>query len=405
MKRINNLYNKIADINNIYKADEKARKCKRKSYGVKKHDENQLGDNFNLYLDLCNQEYRTSKYTTFKIYEPKERVIFRLPYYPDRITHHAIMNIMEPIWVNIFTKDTYSCIKGRGIHALSKNLKNDLINHPKETEYCLKLDIRKFYPSINHDILKEIIRKKIKDKSLLKLLDEIIDSAEGVPIGNYLSQFFANLYLAYFDHWVKEELKVKFYYRYADDIVLLSNDKSKLRSWLLAIKLYLTNVLDLKVKDNYQIFPVESHGIDFVGYVFRHKYTKLRKNTKKKIWKLVNALEKKKISISRFKRSMASYAGWLKYCDSKNLLRKIELLTGIRYSNWNGGNITFSDIVYKWIYLVTVETRKGYYIMHFMYRNKAYSIKSKDVGLFNFLRQINRFPAKIKLTHVYSSKT
>lgn len=113
------------------------------------------------------------------------------------------------------------------------------------------MDIKKFYPSVNHDILKAIIRKKIKDDDLLWLLDEIIDSADGVPIGNYLSQFFANLYMAYFDHWVKEELKVKYYYRYADDIVLLSDSKDQLRNWLLAIKVYLTNMLKLKLKDNY----------------------------------------------------------------------------------------------------------------------------------------------------------
>lgn len=113
------------------------------------------------------------------------------------------------------------------------------------------MDIRKFYPSVNHDILKAIIRKKIKDNDLLWLLDEIIDSADGVPIGNYLSQFFANLYMAYFDHWVKEELKAKYYYRYADDIVLLSDSKDQLRNWLLAIKVYLTSMLKLKLKDNY----------------------------------------------------------------------------------------------------------------------------------------------------------
>lgn len=132
---------------------------------------------------------------------------------------------MEPIWVKIFTRDTYSCIKGRGIHALVCKLKKDLRSDVEGTKYCAKMDIKKFYPSITHSILKEIIEKKIKDKKLLKLLFEIVDSADGVPIGNYLSQFFANLYMAYFDHWVKEELKVKYYYRYADDIVLLSNDK------------------------------------------------------------------------------------------------------------------------------------------------------------------------------------
>ena len=113
------------------------------------------------------------------------------------------------------------------------------------------MHIKKFYPSINHAVLKRILKKKIKDKKLLKLLGEVIDSADGVPIGNYLSQFFANLYMAYFDHWVKEELKVKYYYRYADDIVILSDNKNQLRSWLVAIKLYLTHELQLKLKDNY----------------------------------------------------------------------------------------------------------------------------------------------------------
>jgi retron-type reverse transcriptase len=129
-----------------------------------------------LQRKLINGEYETSEYYVFKIYEPKEREIFKLPYYPDRIVHHAIMNIMEPIWVSAFVKGTYSCIRNRGIHKALKDVKfalKDEIN----TQYCLKLDIRKFYHSIDHDILKTIIRKKIKDKRLLSLLDEIIESA------------------------------------------------------------------------------------------------------------------------------------------------------------------------------------------------------------------------------------
>ena len=118
MKRLNNLYKNIYDINNINDADNKARKCKRNSYGVRKHDENRDLDNISLSEVLKSQDYHTSKYTTYTIYEPKERLIFRLPYYPDRITHHAIMNVMEPIWTKLFTRDTYSCIKGRGIHTL-----------------------------------------------------------------------------------------------------------------------------------------------------------------------------------------------------------------------------------------------------------------------------------------------
>lgn len=187
MKRINNLYPLIYAPENIELADDKARRCKRNRYGVRHHDENRAIDNFVLHLSLRNEDYHTSEYTTYKIYEPKERLIFRLPYYPDRIMHHTIMNIMEPIWMKIFTRDTYSCIKNRGIHALIKQLSKDLRSDPNGTMYCLKLDIKKFYPSINHDILKDILKKKIKDKQVINLLFEIVDSAEGVPIGNYLS--------------------------------------------------------------------------------------------------------------------------------------------------------------------------------------------------------------------------
>ncbi len=397
MKRINNIYPLIYGAKNIDLADNKARKCKRTRYGVRKHDENREWDNFELYLILKNEQYKTSEYTTYKIYEPKERLIFRLPYYPDRITHHAIMNIMEPIWVKIFTKDTYSCIKGRGIHALVKQLQSDLRNDPDGTMYCAKMDIRKFYPSITHSILKEIVRKKLKDKSLLKLLDEIIDSSEGVPIGNYLSQFFANLYMAYFDHWVKEELKVKYYYRYADDIVLLSNDKNQLRNWVLAIKVYLTNVLNLKLKDNYQIYPVESRGVDFVGYVCYHDYTLLRKSIKLKLWKLINAYKEKKMSKSKLQLRLASYFGWLKYCDSKNLLKKIYQETNIWYSGWNGVETNISKLKRRWIYVVNVEPRKKYFIVQFIYNGNPYYFKSTNKQLFGYFYSISKFPVSIKI--------
>lgn len=161
------------------------------------------------------------------------------------------MNTLEPIWLSIFTKNTYSCIKNRGIHKLVNNLKKALKSDPEGTKYCLKLDIKKFYPSINHDILKQIIRYKIKDEELLQLLDEIIDSAEGVPIGNYLSQFFANLYLAYFDHWIKEILKVIYYFRYCDDITILGSSKEELHEYFLKIQEYLEVNLKLQVKPNW----------------------------------------------------------------------------------------------------------------------------------------------------------
>lgn len=397
MKRINNLYPLIYDSKNIELADNKARKCKRQRYGVSKHDQNREDDNQKLSETLKNKEYKTSPYTTYTIFEPKERLIFRLPYYPDRITHHAIMNIMEPIWVKIFTKDTYSCIKTRGIHSLVKQLQEDLRNDPEGTKYCLKMDIKKFYPSITHSILKQIIRKKIKDKDLLFLLDEIISSAKGVPIGNYLSQFFANLYMAYFDHWVKEELKVKYYYRYADDMVILCDSKEQLRSWLVAIKVYLTNVLNLKLKDNYQIYPVESRGIDFVGYVCYRNYTLLRKSIKLKLQGLVRAYKDKKIGKSKLQLKLASYFGWLKYCDSKNLLREIYQETNIWYSGWHGVRTNISKFKGRWIYVVNVEPRNKYFLVQFIYNEKPYEFKSANRQLFQYLNTIQNYPVSIKI--------
>lgn len=314
MKRISNLYKTIYDIDNLILADNIARKGKLKQPGIIEHDKNRMANLEALSLILKNKTYKTSNYTTFTIYEPKERVIYRLPYYPDRITHHAIMNILEPIFVSTITKDTYSCIKKRGIHAAANAVKAALRDE-HNTTYCLKLDIKKFYPNVDHNILKQLIRKKIKDYDLLWLLDGIIDSAEGLPIGNYLSQYLANFYLTYFDHWLKEDMKVQYYFRYADDIVILSNNKPYLHCLLSDIRHYLDEKLHLQVKDNYQVFPVDARGIDFVGYVFRHSHTRLRKSIKQNFARM--------LASNRNKLSIASYSGWVKHCNGKNLLKSL----------------------------------------------------------------------------------
>ena len=184
--------------------------------------------------------------------------------------------------------------------------------------------VLKFYPSIDHAILKQLIRKKIKDKRLLSLLDEIIESAQGVPIGNYLSQFFANLYLTYLDHWIKEQKKVRYYFRYADDIVILGGDKQELRDLFYNIQYYLNNKLKLNFKDNWQIFKVDSRGIDFVGYRIFHTHTLLRKSIKKKFCKKINKLNKKQnLDKDTYKQKICSYIGWIKYCNGRNLLNKM----------------------------------------------------------------------------------
>lgn len=250
MKRLGNLYDKIISLENLRLADKRARKGKLNTYGVKVHDRHAEADLLALHEALKAGTYKTSEYSTFFIYEPKEREIFRLPYFPDRIVHHAVMNVLESVWVSIFTADTYSCIKGRGIQAAADKLRHVIDRDKPGCAYCLKIDIRKFYPSIDHAILKRIVRRKIKDTRLLRLLDEIIDSADGLPIGNYLSQFLANLMLAYFDHWVKETKRVRYYFRYADDIVVLHSDKRVLRALLADFERYLNTELNLFVKDN-----------------------------------------------------------------------------------------------------------------------------------------------------------
>jgi retron-type reverse transcriptase len=313
MRRINNLYERICSIENLNLADSIARKGKLNKPEIIEHDKNKDKNIRDLHELLKAKKYITSDYTIFTIYERKERIIFKLPY-RDRIVHHAVMNILEPIFVSTFTADTYSCIKKRGIHAAARAVVKALKDVPG-TQYCLKLDIKKFYPSVDHTIMKQLLRRKIKDTDLLWLLDGIIDSAEGLPIGNYLSQYFSNFYLTYFDHWLKEEKRVKYYFRYADDMVILSDNKPDLHKILAEIRDYLQENLKLEVKDTYQVFPVKDRGIDFVGYVFRHTHVLLRKSIKKSF--------ARSVARGNDPQSIASYRGWAKHCDSRNLINKL----------------------------------------------------------------------------------
>lgn len=313
MKRKGNLYEKVYSLENLILAEKNARKGKSKQKGVRKFDLNKEDNLINLHHILLNKEYKTSEYKIWKIFDGKEREIFELPYYPDRICHHGIMNIIGDILTKSFIKNTYSCVKRRGIHKCLRDLNKSLKNK-EETIYCLKIDIRKFYPSINKEILKKLLRKKFKDYELLNLLDEIIDSNnQGLPIGNYISQPLGNFYLNYFDHYLKEKLKLKHVFRYCDDIVILGNDKEYLRGVLINVIDYLCDNLKLKLS-NYQIFPVASRGINFVGYKSFHEKVLLRPKIKKNFIRMIR--------YNRNDKSIASYGGWLKYGNCINLANK-----------------------------------------------------------------------------------
>lgn len=320
MKKWRNLFDKIVSLDNIILAHHKARKGKTDRADVRMVDKDVVGFCKKIQQMLIDDTYRTSEYFTFKLYEPKERIIFKLPYYPDRVIHHAIMNVLEPLWINQMIPQTYSCIKKRGIHKALRDMKRDM-KDVKGTKYCLKFDIKKFYPSINHDVLKKIIRIKIADDRLLHLLDHIIDSADGVPIGNYLSQFFANLYLAYFDRWVKEVKHVKYYYRYADDIVILHHDKHFLHKLFDDMDEYIQD-LKLTIKGNYQLFPVAVRGISFVGYIMYHTHVLIRKDIKKRFLKKNAKLRKNNVSYIYYRRKIASYFGWFCHANCFNLMNK-----------------------------------------------------------------------------------
>lgn len=327
MKRHGNLYDRIIDIDNLRIAERKARQGKKNNKGIVMFDKDPEGFLRQLHEDLAAGRFHTSPYNTFIIHEPKERLIYRLPYYPDRIVHHAILNIMEPIWVATFTADSYSCIKDRGIHLCARKLRQTLRQDPERTKFCLKMDIRKFYPSIDHDMMKQALRRKLKDQRLLAVLDEVVDSAPGIPIGNYLSQYFANIYLTEFDHWLKETKQVAHYFRYADDMVILAETARELHGLERDIEAFMKS-LRLEVKPTWRIFPTAT-GVDFVGFVFYPTHTRLRKGVKQRLCRRVAAIHRRKRTPERtaFLQELAPWWGWLKHCDSRHLIQTLNLKT------------------------------------------------------------------------------
>lgn len=330
MKRYGYLYKQIYSMENLELAHQHARKHKTWYKEVKQIDANPEPFLKELQDMLINHTYKTSKYETFvKKEHGKEREIFKLPYFPDRICQWAILQIIEPYVMKYFTKNTYSAIPGRGIHACLHDVVNAVQYDVPNCQYCLKIDARKFYPSIDHHILKMIYRRMFKDKELLWLLDEIIDSTpegSGIPIGNYLSQYSGNIYLTPFDHWIKEVKHIKHYFRYMDDIVIFSSSKSELHKLRKEIDIFFTEKLKLHVKDNWQVFPTYKRGVDFVGYRVFMNYILLRKSTAKDFKKKMRKIDQKRMDGKEMNHSewcsIHSYNGWLKHCDSYRLSEK-----------------------------------------------------------------------------------
>ena len=274
---------------------------------------------------LINHTYHTSPYRIFtKNENGKERVIYSLPYYPDRIVQWAIIQVIGPILERHFIFDSYSSIKGKGPLLCANRVYKAMHYHTDDTKACLQIDVHHFYPSINQSILKMKYARLFKDRELLWLINEIIESLpedEGIPIGNYLSQYSGNLYLSRFDHWIKEVVDIKYYFRYMDDMVFLHDDFQFLKELLQAIKIVMKEELKLELKPNHQLFYTCDRGLDFCGYIINHDYMKIRNRTRDKFIKKSRKYRYRPMT-DHNRGSFYSYIGFLQHANSFNLQSK-----------------------------------------------------------------------------------
>lgn len=326
MKRIGRIWDKVISYENLLQAHMRARQKKGYYKAVQEINENPEKYLRKLHEMLKNGEYKI-EYEDYIhktiIDKGKEREIMKLPYYPHRIVQWAIMLQIQDRFLKTLILDTYASIEGRGLHFGAKRVKNLVYRYPENTRYCLKLDMKKYYPSIDNKILFEIIKTKIKDKFILNLIHNIIFSVgeKGQPIGSLWSQWAGNIYLSELDHYAVEKLKKK-YKRYCDDIVIFAETKEELREAFEVIKDIADKKLNLKIKENYQIFPTRVRGVDFLGYRFFGDYILLRKRVLKQMKKKLIPLQEKDILTHRENSCINSYKGWLKFCDSYRLRQK-----------------------------------------------------------------------------------
>lgn len=317
MRRHDNLFEKVCTFENLYNAYLKARKSKNDRAEVLRFNYDVESELIRLESELRNGTYKTGKYRQFTIFEPKERKIFVLPF-RDRVVHHAVYSILYPIYDNIFIADSFACRENKGTHVGIERLES-FIRASDNDSYVLKCDVSKYFPSVNHSILKRVLRKKIKDVRLLSLLDTIIDSAqEGIPIGNLTSQLFANIYLNELDYYVKHDLGVKYYLRYMDDFIVIHKSKSFLGVLKSKIKVFFESLKLSMHPKKANVFPL-TDGVDFLGYRVFSDYRLARKstvfrflrNTKKKI----KRYHLREIS---FDKLLDSFNSWFAYLGHAN---------------------------------------------------------------------------------------
>lgn len=325
MKRAGHLYEKVCEIENIKLAIRKASLGKRN----KKYVRRVLGseDRYARIVQrmLVTKTYIPSPYTIKTIRDgssQKERTIYKPRFFPDQIIHWALMLQLHSVIEHGMYEYNCGSVPQRGTAFAQKALRRWLDADYKGTKYCLKLDISKFYPSIDLGLLKAMFRHRIKDHDCLWLIDAILDSSSpGLPIGNYTSQWFSNFFLQGLDHFIKEVLKAPYYVRYVDDLVILGPNKRSLHKTRVEIEAYLKRIR-LSLKPNWQVFLVNTRAIDFLGFRFYRHKTTLRKRNALRIRRRIARIGKKPELTYRDACAVVSYWGWITRSNSFGFYHK-----------------------------------------------------------------------------------
>ncbi len=311
-------YHYIISLENLLEAWQEFLCGKRQRQDVQEFEHNLMTNVIALHNELINFTYRHSGYKAFKISDPKPRDIHKASV-RDRLLHHAIYRQLYPFFNRTFIADSYSCRNNKGTHKAINRFRSmsyQVSKNNTKTCWVLKCDIRKFFASIDHDILKSILAEYIPDRNILWLLNRVIDSFEvapnkGLPLGNLTSQLFVNVYMNEFDQFVKHELKQRYYIRYADDFAFLSDDKQELANIIKSVHEFLGKKLELQIHPNKISLSTLASGVDYLGYVHFPKYRILRTKTKKRALYLVNH------------KNLSSYLGVCQHANAFDVEREL----------------------------------------------------------------------------------
>lgn len=333
-KICHNVFDKIISLDNLFLAWREFRRGKKNKADVQEFEFNLEDNLFQLHSELKTKTYRHSNYTSFCVQDPKLRRIHKACV-KDRVLHHAIFRILYPVFDQTFIFDSYSCRKDKGTHRAVSRLEHfagKLSKNHRQNIFALKCDIKRFFDSIDHEILLNLIKKKIQDNNAIWLIERIIKSFEkdkdkGLPLGNVTSQLFANIYLNELDQFVKHKLKIKYYLRYCDDFVILGENEDGLVNLVNRISDFLKEKLKLSLHANKIIIRKYRRGVDFLGYVALPHYRVLRTKTKHRIFKKIKNKRRDYqnglISKESFNQSLQSYLGVLGHCEGWKIRKMI----------------------------------------------------------------------------------